>query len=271
MSTKTTVILPIHKLDGETEINYLNEALTSVDKQKVTPEELLVVIPKGDKDIKKHVESFEFSTMKDKVRFVENEGKTDFSSQVNLGVENTTTEYFSVLEFDDAYSIIWFDNVVKYMEAYPTMDVYLPIVVDMNIDNNFLHFTNEVLWAKEFSDKQGYLDNDALLNYPKFQFSGAVIKKETFDTVGGLKPSIKIHFIYEFMLRMTYYDKKIMTIPKLGYKKINMRANSLFWEYEHGKDKVNVLETRFWFQTARKESYFKKDREIKYEIEETEA
>jgi hypothetical protein len=268
MSTKTTVILPIHKIENEQDNAYLNDALTSVEKQKVTPEELLVVIPKGAKDIKKMVENLEFEAMKDKVRFVENEGETDFCSQVNFGVENVNTEYFSVLEFDDAYSIIWFENVVKYMESYPTVDMYLPIVVDMNTENRFLHFTNEVLWAKEFSDKQGYLDNDSLLNYPKFQFSGSVIKTETFNTTGKLKPSIKLQFVYEFMLRMTYYDKKIMTIPKLGYKKTNMRPNSLFWSYENGEDKIDLIEAKFWFNTARKESYFKTDRQIKYNVEE---
>ncbi len=87
--------------------------------------------------------------------------------------------------------------------------------------------------------------------------------------MGGLKPSIKLHFIYEFLLRMSYYDKKMMTIPKLGYKKTNMRPDALFFNYYNGVvgEKIDAVEARFWFNTARKECYFKNDRGIKFDRE----
>jgi len=257
-----SVILPIHKIGNEKEEEYLHKALKSVDEQHVLPNELLIVIPSGS-DIKKFVDNYEFQNLKN-IRFVINDDETDFCSQVNIGAEEVKTDYFSILEFDDVYSGIWFENALQYIEAYD-VDMYLPIVIDMNVEDKFLHFTNEVVWAKEFSDKQGFLDNDALLNYPKFQISGSVIKTEVFNTIGKLKPSVKVQFGYEFMLRMSYYDKKIMTVPKLGYKKINMRPNSLFWGYEHGEEKMNPIESKFWFNVARKESYFKSDRGITYE------
>lgn len=258
--SKTTVILPIHKMDDEINSYYV-KAIKSIEQQKVRPEELLIVIPKGltiDTEILKDVNH----------RIIENEGNTDFSSQINLGVENTKTPFFSILEVDDEYSKIWFDNVSKYIKAYDEVDVFLPIVLDVNIEGRFLHFTNEPVWAKEFSDKLGFLDNDALLNFPNFQLSGAVIKVDAFKAVGGLKPSIKLHFIYEFLLRMSYYDKKMMTIPKLGYKKTNMRPDSLFYNYYNVEsEKIDAIEARFWFNTARKECYFKQDRGIKFDRE----
>jgi hypothetical protein len=258
--TQTTVILPIHKMD-ENLSKYFENAVKSIENQKVKPEELLIVTPKGltlDTEVLKNI----------KHRIIENEGETDFCSQVNLGVENTTTTYFSILESDDEYSKIWFDNSTTYSKAYEDVDVFLPIVLDVDVNGRFLHFTNEPVWAKEFSDKLGFLDNDSLLNFPNFQLSGAVIKTETFKAVGGLKPNIKLHFIYEFLLRMTYYDKKIMTVPKLGYKKTNMRPDSLFFNYyTEGSEKIDVIEARFWFNTARKECYFKAHRSIKFERE----
>jgi hypothetical protein len=260
METKTTVVLPIHKLD-ETNTSYFTRAVKSIENQKVKPEELLIVVPKGleiDKEILKDI----------KHTIVVNEGKTDFCSQVNFGVENVKTEFFSILEVDDEYSKIWFDNVVKYISAYKEVDVFLPIVLDVNVEGKFLHFTNEPVWAKDFSDKLGFLDNDALLNFPNFQLSGAVIKVEAFKAVGGLKASVKLHFIYEFFLRMSYYDKKIMTLPKLGYKKVNMRPDSLFFNYYNiENEKIDAIEARFWFNTARKECYFKQDRGITFDRE----
>jgi hypothetical protein len=63
-----------------------------------------------------------------------------------------------------------------------------------------------------------------------------------------------------------------MTIPKLGYRKTNMRPGSLFHGYYHVEEtKMDPVEARFWFNTARKESYFKKDREITYIEDKVEA
>jgi glycosyltransferase involved in cell wall biosynthesis len=257
-TTKTTVIIPIHKMDDSLQ-NYFEIAIKSIESQKVRPEEVLIVTTKDVEINKSVLENI-------KHRIVINEGKTDFCSQVNLGVENVKTEYFSILEVDDEYSKIWFSNVIKYLEHYQEVDTFLPIVLDVNTEGRFLHFTNEPVWAKEFSDKLGFLDNDSLLNFPNFQLSGAVIKKEAFEAVGGLKPSIRLHFVYEFFLRMTYYDKKIMTIPKLGYKKTNMRPDSLFFNYyNEGSEKIDVIEARFWYNTARKECYFRADRGIKFD------
>lgn len=260
METKTTIILPIHKLD-ETNTSYFERAIKSIENQKVKAEELLIVVPKG-LEIKNEV----LNNVKHTI--VVNEGETDFCSQINFGVNNVKTEFFSILEVDDEYSKIWFDNVAKYISAYKDVDVFLPIVLDVDINGKFLHFTNEPVWAKDFSDKLGFLDNDALLNFPNFQLSGAVIKTESFKAVGGLKPSIKLHFIYEFFLRMSYYDKKMMTLPKLGYKKVNMRPDSLFFNYYNTEsEKIDAVEARFWFNTARKECYFKQDRGIKFDRE----
>jgi hypothetical protein len=260
METKTTIILPIHKLD-ETNTSYFERAIKSIENQKVKAEELLIVVPKG-LEIKNEV----LNNVKHTI--VVNEGETDFCSQINFGVNNVKTEFFSILEVDDEYSKIWFDNVAKYISAYKDVDVFLPIVLDVDINGKFLHFTNEPVWAKDFSDKLGFLDNDALLNFPNFQLSGAVIKTESFKAVGGLKPSVKLHFIYEFFLRMSYYDKKMMTLPKLGYKKVNMRPGSLFFNYYNiESEKIDAVEARFWFNTARKECYFKQDRGIKFDRE----
>jgi hypothetical protein len=259
IKTNITAILPIHKMD-ENISSYLEKALKSIELQKVKPDELMIVKPK---DVIVNLPETSF-----KINVIENDGETDFCSQINFGVQKVETKYFSILEVDDEYSKIWFDNAVKYIEAYDEVDVYLPIVLDVNVEGKFLHFTNEPVWAKDFSDKLGFLDNDALLNFPNFQLSGSVIKVESFKSVGGLKPSIKLQFIYEFLLRMSYYDKKMMTIPKLGYKKTNMRPDSLFFNYYSVENnRIDAVEARFWFTTARKECYFKNDRGIKFDRE----
>jgi len=266
MDNKLTVIIPVHKF-GNNEKEYFTKAITSVTEQQELPEKVMLVVPVKS-DVKKELESFDYDEkIKDKIVFVENDGNTDFCSQVNLGVSKTETTWFSILELDDEYSKIWFKNFNKYSNHYEDVDMFLPIVLDTNIEGRFLHFTNEPVWAKDFSEKLGFLDNDSLLNYPQFQISGGIYKKDSYEVIGGLKSSIKMQFVYEFFLRATYYDKKIMTIPKVGYRKTNMREDSLFYNYSNGDNRMDPLEARFWFNTAKKECYFKQDREITYDRE----
>lgn len=276
MNTNVTVIIPIKELRDQAEKDYFANAIKSISEQEVLPEKVIMVIPK-DSELKTELTNYTYEeNIKDIVSIEENDGEADFCSQVNFGVTKVETEYFSILEFDDIYSSIWFKNFNEYKEHYEDVDVFLPLVVDVSVpteenpQGRFLHFSNEPVWAKDFSDRIGFLDNDALLNYPNFQIDGAVIKKESFDSVGGLKPGIVMYFNYELFLRMTYYDMKIMTIPKVGYKKVNMRPGALFWSYQNDAQiKLDPTEARFWYNTARKECYFKQDRGIKYEVNET--
>ena len=111
----------------------------------------------------------------------------------------------------------------------------------------------------------GVLSNETLQTYQNFQISGMVIKKSSFIDFGLLKPSFKLTFGYEFFLRMTNNSVKIMSIPKIGYKHINLREGSIFWNYKNGDDKLTDEEVRFWVESAKKEYFFINDRAIKYE------
>ena len=59
-----------------------------------------------------------------------------------------------------------------------------------------------------------------------------------------------------------------MVIPKMGYKHMNMRPSSLFWEYKNSQDEsmqITPDEARFWMETAKKEFFYNEDRNITYE------
>ncbi len=201
--------------------------------------------------------------IKDIVTILENDGETDYCSQVNFGVSAAKSEWVSVLEYDDEYAKIWFKNVVEYRDAHSNVDLFLPIVIDVDNNGQFIGFTNEAVWANSFSDELGVLDNNALLAYQNFNIDGMVIRKSTFEEMGKLKPSLKLTFIYEFLLRLTFKDVRVMTIPKFGYKHVNQRPDSLFASY---KETMNQSEAKWWLQTAKKEYYFQNDRKITYEV-----
>jgi hypothetical protein len=261
--TDISVILPVHELNDETKTLF-NNAVESVKLQIVRPDELVIVVPK-DSEVATYVKSLDFGDFTSNITIAENDGETDFPSQVDFGVKTSKSDWFSILEFDDEYANIWFKNVIKYRAAHTDVEIFMPIVVDVDATGQFIGLTNEAVWAQSFSDELGILDNNALLAYQNFNIDGMVMKKSVYETFGGFKSSIKLTFIYEFLLRMTFKAVKTMVIPRFGYKHVNQRPNSLFSSYNQT---LNPTEARWWLAQAKKEYYFAKDRKITY-IEQT--
>jgi GT2 family glycosyltransferase len=254
-----SVILPVHELTNETKPMF-HTAVKSVELQKIVPDELVIVVPKGS-EVADYVKAADYATISDRITIVENDGETDFCSQFNLGVSAAKSEWVSLLELDDEYANIWFKNVVEYQKAYPNVGIFMPIIIDTDAEGSFIGFTNEAVWAQSFSDELGVLDLNALLTYQNFNIDGMVIRKSLFDEFGGFKPSMKLTFIYEFLLRMAFKDVKITTIPKFGYKHTNQRSGSLFSSY---KTTMDPIEAKWWLAQAKKEYYFPQDRKITY-------
>ena len=264
MSTKLplSVILPLKSSKTKDFEEYFIKAIDSLKNQKLEFEELLIVHTKEESLIT-FLSGFDFGTLN--VTKIVWEGSPSFASQVNFGVKNAKGTWISIFEFDDEYSNIWFNNVSKYISAYPEVQVFLPVIVETDDKGVFAGFTNEATFAANFAVEMGFLTNDTLQDYQNFQTSGAIIKKSLFEDFGGIKSSIKLTFIYEFLLRLTYNSVSIFTIPRLGYKHTNLREGSIFWNYKYGDSIMTEPEVRFWLQTAKQEYFFTDDRVINYE------
>jgi GT2 family glycosyltransferase len=257
------VIIPIHRVDKR--IRELFQ--TCVDSLKnQTNKDFAVTVVYSNSSIKDKVDEFvkgcEYGELN--VTFLENTGNSDFASQINLAASTVKEEYISVVELDDEVSAMYVENVMKHINAYPEIDTFLPIVVDTDTKGEFIAFTNESVWAMNLTETIGYLDNESLKAYENYQTSGMVIKTETFNEIGGFKSNLVLSFSYEFLLRLTHNGKSVYVIPKLIYRHMNLRSGSLFWEY---KNELSPEEAKFWMETAKKEYFFKEDREISYELQ----
>lgn len=263
MSNKNTVsvIIPIHELNDETKV-LLNEAILSVLDQQVKPNELVLVVPKGS-DAATVVGAYASTNPDVQIKVVLNEGNTDFASQVNLGIEEASSEWVSILEMDDVYSKIWFKNVQEYITAYPAVELFLPIVVEVDKNKGFAGIKNEPVWAHGFAEEMGFVDHNTLLGYNDFSIDGAVFKKSVIEEHGGIKSNIKLAFAYEFLLRLTYKDVKTMVIPKYAYQHLSGREGSLLANVSANMDAV---EAKWWVEMAKKESFFPNDRKLTYEL-----
>jgi hypothetical protein len=254
-----TVILPVHRLDGIYK-EMLDNSIKSVE-QFHNDVNLSIVCPPSLK-----TELVNLSEVLE-IEVISNNGKTDFCSQVNLGIEKCKTEWFSILEIDDEYKSIWLKSTNEYVKTYTDVDVFLPVVKDINVDGNFVSFTNESTWAYGFTEKQGILDNEVLLDFQNYQISGGLYKTQVIKDNGSLKENIKLTFGYEFLLRLTHNNVKIMTVPRVGYQHLNFREDSLFWLYKNDDtNKLSEDEAKFWLETAKKEFFFKNKRDVNYEV-----
>ena len=254
-----TIILPVHRIEDSYRVMFEN-AVKSVE-QFHNDVKLIIVCPPNVKS--------EFANISDVLEFevITNNTKTDFCSQVNLGIEKCDTEWFSILEVDDEYKSIWLKSTNEYVKTYNDIDVFLPVVKDINPEGNFVSFTNESTWAYGFTEKQGVLDNEVLLDFQNYQISGGLYKTQVVKDNGLLKDNIKLTFGYEFLLRLTHNNVKIMTVPRVGYQHINFREDSLFWSYKNDDtNKVTEDEAKFWLETAKKEFFFKNKRDVNYEV-----
>jgi glycosyltransferase involved in cell wall biosynthesis len=259
-----SIILPIKSSKSKDFNDYFEKAITSIKSQTVEVEELLIVHT-SEESLINHLNGYDFGTLN--VTKLLWDKDPNYCEQINYGIKNSKGIWVSLFEFDDEYSSIWFKNVKKYIDAYPQTQVFLPVVVETDEKGIFAGFTNEATFAANFSQEMGFLSNETLQEYQNFQTSGSVIKKSVVEDFGGFKSSIKLTYVYEFLLRLTYNSVSIMTIPKLGYKHSNMREGSIFWNYKFGEQKMLEDEVRFWIQTAKKEFFFVDDRVIKYQSE----
>lgn len=262
-----TVVIPVHSVADEKFDTLLEGALMSIENNNVHPSNVMIVRC-GCGEVKEQLNKLDTSKYSFHVTVLENKTGKSFQNQMNYAAKNIQTKYFSFLEFDDEYSINWFTNVKKYTEAYPDIDMFLPIITDVTNENNFVGFTNEAAWAYNFSDTLGQIDHEVLTEYPNINPDGMVIKTEVFNAIGGYKPSIKLTFNYEFLLRFTNGGRNIMVIPKIGYKHVNMRPGSLFWEYKNSEMpemRITPEEAKFWMESAKKEFLYTDDRQITYE------
>lgn len=259
-----TIIIPIHKFDNTVK-EYLQKAVNSVLEQTVKPNKIIFVgLNETLENIKDTIDIGDGTL---NVNFINNDdGETDFCSQVNLAVDEVKTKYFSILEYDDTYTSKWFENVEKHTKLNDEISIYMPIVNTLNKDGQFFKFMNEVTWATSFCSELGFIDEESLLTYFDYQLPGAVIKTEDFIEVGKLKPSIKISFWYEFLLRLVSQAKTVYVIPKVGYNHILGREDSLIDMYEKT---VQKEEATWWSELAQKEYHFKEDRKKEYNKEQT--
>lgn len=265
------VIIPVHKYNTDI-AELLTKCLQSIKDMAVMSQNNIethvqIVGPSLPSDeIMKLIEwSTEFSTF----NVVDNPTETDFCSQVNFAVENVCkNDYFMVVEFDDIVTPKWLNMALPYIKARPKCPVFLPLVetYDIKMPTIPMHYINELGWSSAFTENElGVINNSALQDYCNFNLTGGIINRSAFVKAGGLKPSIKLSFNYELLLRLTHLYNEIYVVPKVGYFHFVNREDSLTSEYHRT---MSQEEGSWWIKLAIDEHQYKKDRKKIYSPDE---
>lgn len=254
-----TVIIPLHIYTEEVKV-YLDKAIGSALQQDGVQKVLIV----GSKEV---ISESEKDFNNQKITYIENVGDIDYCNQVNLGVKSCTTKFFSILGFDDYYHPKWFKNVQNYITNYPEFSAYLPIVNYINTSGEKIGKVNEIIWSMAFaddttSDKLGNITHKTLEGYYDISTNGGVFRVDDFIESGMLKPSIKLSFWYEYLLRATNQDMKFYVIPKNGYYQVVERDGSML---DETNKEMDTRERSWWIKLATKEFYFKQERKKSYQ------
>ena len=87
-----------------------------------------------------------------------------------------------------------------------------------------------------------------------FNLTGGIFKTSDWS---WFKPSMKVSFNYEYLLRVTKKKQKVFVVPKEGYHHSIFRPGSLSQEY---LDTITEDETIEWYKLAKRECLFDEDR-----------
>lgn len=245
------IIIPVHNLQNDSEIDLLNNAIDNVKKCQEHYEYQLKPYIVTPLPLPKKVN--------EGCEILINHGKTDFCSQVNFGAQNVKEEYFSILEFDDEYNEKWFSMAHDYFYTHEDVSLFLPINIQIISKEGYRQFANEAPWALEFSQELGFIDFKSLNGFYGFNITGGIFNRDDFNKIGGLKPSIQVAFNYEFLLRLTNKKLKVFVVPKEGYNHVIDRDNSLT---DVCANKFTQEEIDKWYELAKQEYLYENDRNI---------
>ena len=255
-----TIIIPVCEVNDTLKSLYKN-AIGSIPITEEGKAEYPVIVV-GPKDVVKEYKNDKLEKIVD-IEYLENKN-SGFQEQIDLAAKNCKTDYFAILEVDDAFNQNWFPNVEKHIATMPETTFFLPLTELFDLFGEKpvpVGFANEIALTTSFSDKVGYIGTDELMEYTDFSCTGGVFKTSDFLEIGGLKPTIKIVFWYEFLLRAAHNHKEAYVIPKLGYRHSIHRNGSLM---ETVSKTTTEDELKFWFETAKQEQFFREARVKEY-------
>lgn len=250
-----TIIIPVHKLENDTDKQYLDGALKSLSEQSDKNFNVLMYM---HKDVKYRMPS----KLGIDVERIKVDEQFSYQGAINTAVKNhVKTDYFSVLELDDVYHPYYVSSFYEHLNYYgDEYDTYMGLLAEVNAENQFMGLRNEIAWIVNNMDELGVMDlENAKKKFQGFSLTGAVFNKESFLDVGGFKENFPIFFNFEYLLRALHNSHEIYVIPKVMVNHTNGRSGSYFDQCEK---EYKIYERKEYLNLVLKEYLFEEDRRL---------
>ena len=217
---KVSVIIPCYNRE-----RYIQETVNSVLNQTYPNIEIICVDDGCTDGTREILNSYE-----DKIRVLEHHGRVNKgqSAAINLGIQNSASDYVAVLDSDDLFAPEKIEKQVKYLEEHPDIGyIYANgYAIDENGNNLF----------KIFPD--GYIapgdPETVLLECPLGTPSGYLVRRMVYENAGYFDESLRSSQDHDMAIRLA-------EIAEIGY------LNDILWyKREHSDSLSNLQAERRW-------------------------
>lgn len=255
-NNKVTVVVPFHD-NSEEGRKLLDGALKSLEEQRNKNFQVVLVCSSQVNVNDVDVEGYDLDIMK-----FANIWGDSYYEQINNAVEYTvSTDYFTILQYDDKFRDNHILNTELHIQHYPNVSLFLSYVYNEHPNGDFAGLNNEFYWSTSIDASYMGSPNLQIIKkygYKNLSLAGAVFKKSAFLDVQKFKTNLKLYSEYEFLMRLVKNSHTLYIIPKITYSHQVNREGSITSSL-HGIKRDEVLK---WKVVAESEYLYKTQREI---------
>jgi len=220
---KLSVVLAIQ----HQEFSLLKQTLDSVTNQIYSNWELIISLP-NHIDYKKDplivgMEEHE------KVTIYQEQQELYLSDRLNVAIENSTGEYFCIIEQNDFIEIDALFQFASTMSSNPTLDLIYSDEDKVNQNGKFIQPFFKPQWSPDTFLTRNYIGHLCL------------VRSSFFNDIGGFKPGYEGVESYEMLLRATEKTSEIFRIPKVLYHSLFIERPNFTSELLSEKIETNTL------------------------------
>ena len=212
-----SVIIPLYCAE-----TYIAEALGSVFRQTLMPEEVIVI---DDASTDSSVAML--GRFISRIRFFQHNINQGSAAARNTGLSHAKGDFIAFLDADD----VWTDN-------------HLQTLMEPFLDNQEI----DIVFGKEevfLSPEINVIDSINLDKFGKSEFgylpTSCIIRRKVFEKIGDLNPALKLGEFIDWFSRAKDSGIKYVTVPELVAKRRIHKNNQGIRNKEFQKDYLKVL------------------------------
>lgn len=210
-----SVVIPAYNVE-----KYIEECLSSIQKQTYTSWEIIVVDDASQDKTIETVRQFIQKTNTDRIKLISNSQNLGLPATRNVGIQESKGEYIALLDADDLWEENFLEISMEFLNKSAADVAYSTMKIFDDKDKSIKGYRGPS--KKDLEEFPISLFLGKNLNY--IQCSAAVIKKEVVEKVGLFDISLRNAEDFDYWLRAVEAGLKFVYIP--GFYSLLRRNHS---------------------------------------------